>query len=72
VLTLDSYLVFYTDGFTEARRDGELLGEEGLLDVVTGLHGRSAREAAEEVRDSARAFAGRLRDDLQVVVLHLA
>ena len=72
MLTLEDYLVLYTDGVTEARRDGELLGEQRLLEIVGGLRGRSAQEVAEGVRDAALAFAGRLRDDLQVVVLRLA
>ena len=72
ILSLEDYLVLYTDGVTEARRDGELFGEQRLLKVVTGLRGQSAREVAEGVRDAAMAFAGTLRDDLQVVVLRLA
>ena len=72
MLTLEDYLVLYTDGVTEARRDGELFGEQRLLEVVTGLRGRSAQEVADCVRDAALAFAGHLRDDLQVVVLRLA
>jgi serine phosphatase RsbU (regulator of sigma subunit) len=72
MLTLEDYLVFYTDGVTEARRGSELLGAERLLAVVSGLRGRSAQEVAEGVRAAALAFAGRLRDDLQVVVLRLA
>ena len=68
-LTIEDYLVLYTDGVTEAPRgDGELLGEQRLLEIVAGLRGGSAQEVAEGVRDAALAFAGRLRDDLQVVV----
>jgi len=65
------YLVFYTDGVSEARRGDELLGERRLLEIVDGLRGRSAQEVAEGVRDAVLDFAGRLRDDLQVVVLRL-
>ena len=64
-------LVLYTDGVTEARRDGELFGEERLLEVVEGLRGASVDEVAQAVADAARGFAGQLRDDLQVVVLRL-
>ena len=71
-LAIDEYLVFYTDGVTEARRDAELLGEKRLLEAVTSLRGCSAQQVAEGVRDAALAFAGQLRDDLQVVVLRLA
>jgi len=72
MLTLDDYLVFYTDGVTEARRESDLFGEERLLKAVSGLRGRSAQEVAEGVRDVALAFGGELRDDLQVVVVRLA
>ncbi len=72
MLTLEDYLVLYTDGVTEARRGGELLGEQRLLEVVAGQRGRSAQEVAEGVRGAALDFAGQLRDDLQVVVLRLA
>jgi len=72
MLTLEDYLVLYTDGVTEARREGDLFGEQRLLEAVSGLRGRSAHEAAAGVRDAAFAFAGRLRDDLQVVVVRLA
>ena len=72
MLTLEDYLVLYTDGVTEARRNGELFGEQRLIEMVSSLRGRSAQEVAEGVRDAALGFAGRLRDDLQVVVLRLA
>ena len=73
MLAPEDYLVLYTDGVTEARRDGEFLGERRLLEIVEGLRGRTAQAIAESVRDAASAFAdGRLNDDLQVVVLRLA
>ena len=72
MLTLEDYLMLYTDGVTEANRASELFGDERLLAAVSGLRGRSAQEFAEGVRDAALAFAGQLRDDLQVVVLRLA
>jgi len=72
MLTLDSYLVLYTDGVTEARKGVEFLGEQRLLEIVSGLRGRSAQEVADGVRDAALSFAGQLRDDLQAVVLRLA
>jgi sigma-B regulation protein RsbU (phosphoserine phosphatase) len=72
MLTLEDYLVFYTDGVTEARRASDWFGEERLLKAVSGLRGRSAQEVAEGVRDAALAFGGELRDDLQVVVLRLS
>jgi PAS domain-containing protein len=72
VLTVEDYLVLYTDGVTEARRGDELFGEQRLLEAVCVLRDRSAQEVADGVRDAAAAFAGRLRDDLQVVVLRLS
>ena len=72
-LTIEDYLVLYTDGVTEARRDGDLLGERRLAEIVAGLRGQSAQKVAEGVRDVAADFAGgRLSDDLQVVVVRLA
>ncbi len=71
-LAREDCLVFYTDGVTEARRGAELLGEQRLFETVRGLRGRSAQEVAEDVREAALAFAGKLRDDLQVVVLRRA
>ena len=72
VLSPDDYLVLYTDGVTEARRGAGLLGEARLLEIVAGLRGRPVQEVADGVRDAALAFASRLSDDLQVVVLRLA
>lgn len=70
-LTLDDYLVLYTDGVTEARRDGELFGERRLVEVIEKFRGSSAEVLAQGIADAALAFGGRLRDDLQVVVVRL-
>ena len=64
--------MLYTDGVTEARRAGEMFGEERLLATVSALRGRSAQEVAEGVRYAAATYAGSLSDDLQVVVSGLA
>ena len=72
MLTLEDYLVLYTDGVTEARRGRELFGEARLVELVAELRGGSAQAVADGVRDAALDFGGRLRDDLQVVVLRLA
>lgn len=70
-LTLEDYLVLYTDGVTEARRGGELFGETRLIEALTALRGSSAQEVADGVRNAAVAFGGRLRDDLHVVAVRL-
>ena len=72
VLTLDDYLVLYTDGVTESRRDDELFGEARLVQVTASLRGSSAQEVADGIRDAAVAFGAALRDDLQIVTLRLA
>ena len=71
-LTLDDYLVLYTDGVTEARRDGELYGEKRLVSAIAGLRGRSAQELSEGLLDEVTTYAERLADDIQVVTLRLA
>jgi PAS domain S-box-containing protein len=71
VLSPDDYLVFYTDGVTEARGAGELFGFGRLAEAACALRERSAQSVAEGVRDAALGYAGRLMDDLQVVVVRL-
>ena len=71
-LTLDDCLVLYTDGITEARRNGELYGERRLVDAVADLRGRSAQDVAERLVAGTETYADRLADDIQVVALRLA
>jgi serine phosphatase RsbU (regulator of sigma subunit) len=66
----DASLVLYTDGVVEARRDGELYGDERLDALLSEQHELSARALAAAVAESAREFAGGdLSDDLAVVVI---
>ena len=65
-------IVLYTDGVTEARREGELFGERRLRDVLDGCAGRPARETAEAVENAVTGFhGGPLDDDLAVMVLRV-
>lgn len=65
-------IVLYTDGVTEARRDGELFGERRLHDVLAGCAGRSARETVTAVESAVTEFnGGPLDDDLAVMVLRV-
>ena len=63
-------LVLYTDGVVEARRGGELYGDERLDALLAERHDRPARLLAAAVAEDAREFAGGdLSDDLAVVVI---
>jgi serine phosphatase RsbU (regulator of sigma subunit) len=69
-LPLGASLVLYTDGVVEARRDGELYGDERLDALLGERHGLPARALAAAVAEDAREFAGGdLSDDLAVVVI---
>src|SRR4051794_15296689 len=61
--------VLFTDGLLEARRDGELYGED-RLDVSLARHAAlPAAELAQAVVEDCRAYGGDLTDDCAVVVL---
>jgi serine phosphatase RsbU (regulator of sigma subunit) len=63
-------LVLYTDGVIEARRNGELYGDDRLDALLAERHELPARELAAAVAEDAREFAGGdLSDDLAVVVI---
>jgi len=63
-------LVLYTDGVVEARRDGELYGDERLDALLAERRELPARALAVAVAEDAREFAGGdLFDDLAVVAI---
>lgn len=58
-------LLMVTDGIPEARRDGEFLGQEGMVDLARqALAAPTLRAMGQSILAGARAFArGSLRDD---------
>jgi serine phosphatase RsbU (regulator of sigma subunit) len=62
-------LCLFTDGLVEARRDGDLYGEERLHQALADGRELSAQALAEHVVADARAFAGDPEDDFAVVVI---
>jgi serine phosphatase RsbU (regulator of sigma subunit) len=69
-LPVGASLVLYTDGVVEARRDGELYGDDRLDALLAEGHDLPARSLAAAVAEDAREFAGGdLSDDLAVVVI---
>ena len=61
--------VLYTDGLPEARRGGELYGEERLDAALAANASLPAEELAKALVEDCRAFAGELADDCAVVVV---
>jgi sigma-B regulation protein RsbU (phosphoserine phosphatase) len=68
-----SAAVLYTDGVLEARRDGELYGEERLDHLLASRRHLGAQDLARAILADCRAFSGGdLADDCAVVILKLA
>jgi serine phosphatase RsbU (regulator of sigma subunit) len=68
-----SAVVLYTDGVTEARRDGELYGEARLDKALRKHRKLGAQALAEAVLAECRSFSGGdLADDCAIVVIRLA
>ncbi|MCL5292781.1 MAG: SpoIIE family protein phosphatase [Actinobacteria bacterium] len=66
-------LILYTDGVTEARKDSEFFGEEGLLSCVKELKPPSAREMPELIFGEVMDFShGKLSDDVALLSLSLS
>jgi serine phosphatase RsbU (regulator of sigma subunit) len=69
-LPVGASLVLYTDGVVEARRKGELYGDDRLDALLAERHELPARALAAAVAEDAREFAGGdLSDDVAVVVI---
>ncbi|MBN2566177.1 MAG: PAS domain S-box protein, partial [Candidatus Eisenbacteria bacterium] len=71
-LEVDDLLFLYTDGVIEARRDGELFGQEGLMAILKGWTGSSLELLPQAVLSEVLAFSeGSLSDDLAILALRL-
>ena len=68
ILAPGDSVVMFTDGVTEARVNGELFGERRACEAVCAAPD-DAQAIAGRLRDAAVDFAGRLKDDLQILVI---
>ena len=65
-------VLFYTDGVTERRRDGEQFGEQRLADVLSGFdHGGSACELLRAVERALAEFVPDAQDDVAMLALRV-
>jgi PAS domain S-box-containing protein len=72
VLAPGESVVFYTDGVTEERREGEQFGEGRLRELLAGCAGLSATGIAERIERAVLEFQPVApADDLAVVVLRI-
>ena len=63
-------LILYTDGTTEAKRNGELFGEERLINLIEGLDYKSPQEYPNRIFSEVLDFArGRLLDDIVLLAV---
>jgi serine phosphatase RsbU (regulator of sigma subunit) len=62
-------IVLYTDGLLEARRDGELYGEQRLDAALAANAQLPAQALADTLLADCKAFGGELADDCAIVVL---
>jgi PAS domain S-box-containing protein len=70
LLDLDDVLFLYTDGLTEARRDGTLYGEDRLCEFLSTTRNASAKQLVEDVVADVMTFSGgQLRDDLAILAV---
>ena len=60
-------LLLYTDGITEAQKDGVMLGNEGLVSLLQESTGRTAEDILEGILESVSSFA--VDDDVSVIVI---
>ena len=73
VLESGDILLLYSDGVTEARRNGELFREDRLARLVCGSAGLSARQLPGEVFEALIRFTGgTLLDDVALLAIALS
>lgn len=64
-------VLLYTDGVTEARRNGEQFGRTRLTRTVHALEGQSPSKVVAALTAEVREFADRLSDDLCIVAARI-
>ena len=65
-----SLLLLYTDGITEARRDGDFFGEKRLVEALRGVRSGPIDALPSLLLDEAIGFSGGLlRDDVALLVV---
>ena len=74
VVTFDlrpgDYIVLFTDGLIEARRDGDQFGNHGVREVLTSCVGLTPGQVISALEEAVTAFGrGEPRDDMAVLVL---
>ena len=72
-LAAGEVLLAFTDGITEARRDGELFGEVRVLGHLTEVASRKPQDLVDGLMTAATQFAGgELSDDAAIIAVSLA
>jgi sigma-B regulation protein RsbU (phosphoserine phosphatase) len=64
-------LFLYTDGLTEARREGGMYGEDALLEFLASSQGSADDVVGDVVGDVVSFSQGRLRDDLAILAIRV-
>ncbi|MCK4744235.1 MAG: SpoIIE family protein phosphatase [Sulfuriflexus sp.] len=65
----DGSLYIYTDGVTESQQNGQMLGEEGLQDMINSHRDKPAAARLEAMFDSLQRDGRLLHDDVTVLVI---
>lgn len=65
-------LVLYTDGVTEARRNGDLFGEERLFELLSALSDRDVEDITSGISEAVREYTGGIfSDDIALLALEV-
>jgi serine phosphatase RsbU (regulator of sigma subunit) len=65
-------LALFTDGVTEAHTSGELLGSEGVQEVLRTCGDATALETANAIYNRALDYSGgNLKDDVAIVTIRV-
>jgi len=71
-LVYNDALMLYTDGLSEARTENGILSHEGLAEIFLRVNIKQASTAVDEVFSIVFESAGRLRDDVAIMLVRIA